>query len=333
MTISSPSSAWALPQGVEDKSILKIAQNMKYDWLVFAQRGIEIEGYDDTMLISYALDAGKGGHGMDELVGAMARLQNRSTSRTSPGRASRRRQLSIACRSTSATEYAAEDADVTLRLWTSEAAPRRRAATRLRNGRATAHARCWRGWSGAASRSTARCSRPLRRFAQNIGGWKRKSRARRRAVQPSARPSSSATSCSARWGCRRHARPRPGISTDAAIWKSSPSRARDAAQGARLAPALKLRSTYTDALQAEINPTTRRVHTSYSLAAHDRAAVVDDPNLQNIPIRTEEGRQIRARSSPSPAHAALGRLLADRVAARRRIWPTCRRCGGLPRRR
>ena len=52
---------------LEDKSILKVAQNMKYDWLVFAQRGIEIEGYDDTMLISYVLDAGKGGHGMDDL--------------------------------------------------------------------------------------------------------------------------------------------------------------------------------------------------------------------------------------------------------------------------
>src|ERR1700688_3410483 len=53
---------------LEDKSILKVAQNMKYDWLVFAQRGIEIEGYDDTMLISYVLDAGKGGHGMDDLA-------------------------------------------------------------------------------------------------------------------------------------------------------------------------------------------------------------------------------------------------------------------------
>ncbi len=53
---------------LEDKSILKVAQNMKYDWLIFAQRGIEINGYDDTMLISYVLDAGKGGHGMDDLA-------------------------------------------------------------------------------------------------------------------------------------------------------------------------------------------------------------------------------------------------------------------------
>ena len=53
---------------LEDTSVLKVGQNMKYDWLVFAQRGIEIEGYDDTMLISYVLDAGKGGHGMDDLA-------------------------------------------------------------------------------------------------------------------------------------------------------------------------------------------------------------------------------------------------------------------------
>ena len=53
---------------LEDKAVLKVAQNMKYDWLVFAQRGIEVVGYDDTMLISYVLDAGRGGHGMDDLA-------------------------------------------------------------------------------------------------------------------------------------------------------------------------------------------------------------------------------------------------------------------------
>ena len=53
---------------LEDKSVLKIGQNIKFDWLVFAQRGIQIESYDDTMLISYVLDAGKGGHGMDDLA-------------------------------------------------------------------------------------------------------------------------------------------------------------------------------------------------------------------------------------------------------------------------
>ena len=53
---------------LEDKAVLKIGQNLKYDWLVFAQRGIEMRGYDDTMLISYVLDAGKGGHGMDDLA-------------------------------------------------------------------------------------------------------------------------------------------------------------------------------------------------------------------------------------------------------------------------
>src|ERR1019366_656764 len=53
---------------LEDSSVLKVGQNLKYDWLVFAQRGIEIAGTDDTMLISYVLDAGKGGHGMDDLA-------------------------------------------------------------------------------------------------------------------------------------------------------------------------------------------------------------------------------------------------------------------------
>ncbi len=100
---------------LEDKSILKIAQNMKYDWLVFAQRGIEIQGYDDTMLISYVLDAGKGGHGMDDLS---EKWLDHKTIHFADVAGSGKSQVSFDCVAIDkATEYAAEDADVTLRLW------------------------------------------------------------------------------------------------------------------------------------------------------------------------------------------------------------------------
>ena len=53
---------------LEDPGVLKIGQNLKYDWQIFARRGIEIHPYDDTMLMSYVLDAGRGNHGMDDLA-------------------------------------------------------------------------------------------------------------------------------------------------------------------------------------------------------------------------------------------------------------------------
>ena len=97
------------------QSVLKVAQNMKYDWLVFAQRNIEIDGYDDTMLISYVLDAGKGGHGMDDLS---ERWLSHKTIHFADVAGSGKAQVTFDCVAIDkATEYAAEDADVTLRLW------------------------------------------------------------------------------------------------------------------------------------------------------------------------------------------------------------------------
>ena len=90
----------------------------------------------------------------------------------------------------------------------------------------------------------------------------------------------------------------------------------------------KLRSTYTDALPAYVNPRPHRVHTSYALAATTTGRLSSsEPNLQNIPIRTEEGRKIRrAFVADAGQQARLGRLFADRTAAARPRSPTCRRC-------
>ena len=172
---------------------------MKYDWLVFAQRGIEIDGYDDTMLISYVLDAGKGGHGMDDLA---KRWLNHDTIHFQHVAGSGKSQVTFDCVAIDkATEYAAEDADVTLRLWNAlKAAARRRARHhRLRDAGAADAA-------GAGAHGAARhFHRPpgalaaVRRIRAEAG----RARGRDQGSSPAsrsipARPSSSATSCSAR---------------------------------------------------------------------------------------------------------------------------------------
>ena len=110
----------ALKEVLEDASILKIGQNLKYDCLVMSRYGVRITPIDDTMLISYALDTGRGGHGMDALserhlahtcisfkeVIAKAQVQDKKEERTFA-------KVPIA----DATAYSAEDADITLRLW------------------------------------------------------------------------------------------------------------------------------------------------------------------------------------------------------------------------
>ena len=183
---------------LEDKGVLKVAQNMKYDWLVFAQRGIEIAGYDDTMLISYVLDAGKGGHGMDDLakrwlnhdtihfhhVAGRAKRRSPSTASPStrpPNTPPRTPTSRCGCGTRSSRGSPPSASPPSTRRWSAPCRP------------------CWRAWSGAAFPSTARCCRACPANS-------RRNRARSRTKSSSspasrsipARPSSSATSCSAR---------------------------------------------------------------------------------------------------------------------------------------
>ena len=207
-------------------------------------------------------------------------------------------------------------------------------STRRWSGRCS---RCWRAWSGAASRSTARCCR----------GCPANSRRKRRASKPrsrsspasrsmSAGPSRSATSCSASWDCRAAPRPRPA--------NGRPARAlleELAEQGHELPQKIldwrqvsKLKSTYTDALPTYVNPTTHRVHTTYALAATTTGRLSSsEPNLQNIPVRTEDGRKIRrAFIADARPQAGVGRLFADRAAAARRDRRHPAAAQGVPRR-
>ena len=281
---------------LEDRSILKIAQNMKYDWLVFAQRGIQIAGYDDTMLISYVLDAGKGGHGMDDLA---KRWLNHDTIHFHHVAGSGKSQVTFDCVAIDkATEYAAEDADVTLRLW--NALKPRLAAERVTSVYETLE----RAMPSVLARMERRgisidrqvLSRLSGEFAQKQGALEEE--IKQLAGEP-LNPGSPKQLGDILFG--KMALP-GGTKTKTGQWSTGARELEDLAEQGHALPrkildwrqVSKLRSTYTEALPTYVNPTTHRVHTSYALAATSTGRLSSsDPNLQNIPIRTEEGRKIR----------------------------------------
>ena len=222
---------------LEDASVLKIGQNIKYDQLIMRQHGVDLKGIDDTMLMSYALDAGLHGHGMDEMAQlffghkpiAFAEVAGSGKSFIGFARVPLDR----------ATAYAAEDADITLRLWM------------LLRARLTAE-----GMTHVYERLE---------------------------------------------------RPRAGVLARMEVLEEL------ADQGHELPRRLldwrqlaKLKSTYTDALPTFVNARTGRVHTSFSMAATTTGRLSSsDPNIQNIPVRSEEGRRIRKAFVATPGHKLI----------------------------
>src|SRR5665213_1703279 len=281
---------------LEDKSILKVAQNMKYDWLVFAQRGIAIAGYDDTMLISYVLDAGKGGHGMDDLA---KRWLNHDTIHFHHVAGQGKSKVTFDCVAIDkATEYAAEDADVTLRLW--NALKPRLTAEHV----TTVYETLERSMPDVLARMERRgiaidrqvLSRLSGEFAQKQGALAEEIKVL--AGEP-LNPGSPKQLGDILFGKMNLP---GGTKTKTGQWSTGARELEELAEAGHQLPrkildwrqVSKLRSTYTEALPTYVNPDTHRVHTSYALAATSTGRLSSsDPNLQNIPIRTEEGRKIR----------------------------------------
>jgi DNA polymerase-1 len=281
---------------LEDRAVLKVAQNMKFDWLVFAQRGILIEGYDDTMLISYVLDAGKGGHGMDDLA---KRWLNHDTIHFQHVAGSGKSQVSFDCVAIDkATEYAAEDADVTLRLWS--ALKPRLPAEHV----ATVYETLERAMPAVLARMERRGISIDRQVLSRLSGeFAQKQAALEDEIKTLAgeplNPGSPKQLGDILFG--KMALP-GGTKTKTGQWSTGARELEELAEQGHALPrkildwrqVSKLRSTYTEALPTYVNPTTHRVHTSYALAATSTGRLSSsDPNLQNIPVRTEEGRKIR----------------------------------------
>jgi DNA polymerase-1 len=286
----------ALKPLLEDASVLKIGQNLKYDWLIFAQRGIEIAPHDDTMLMSYVLDAGKNGHGMDEL--AEKWLGHKTITFSEVAGTGKAKVTFDNVAIDKATEYAAEDADVTLRLW--QVLKPRLVAEHV----TTVYETLERPLVSVLAMMERRgisidrqvLSRLSGEFAQKAAGLEHE--IQKLAGEP-INPGSPKQLGDILFGKLKL----PGGSkTKTGQWSTGARELEELAeQGHELPQKIldwrqvsKLKSTYTDALPSFVNPQTHRVHTSYALAATTTGRLSSsDPNLQNIPVRTEEGRKIR----------------------------------------
>src|SRR5690606_31932358 len=287
---------------LESEAVLKVGQNVKYHINVFARNGIQMAPVDDTMLVSFDLDAGRsedgigGGHGMDELS---QRHLGHTTLTYKDICGSGKKQIPFGeVPLDRATEYAAEDADVTWRLW-KVLKPRlaEEGGTRIyervdrplipvvaqmeRHG-IKVDRQALAGLSEEFAKETARIEREIYDCCGTeftIGS-----------------PAQLGDVLFNRMGYKGGRKGKSGqYSTDQAVLENL------ANQGAPVARLVlewrqltKLRSTYTEALQAAINPDTGRVHTCYSLVGAQTGRLSStDPNLQNIPIRTAIGRRIR----------------------------------------
>lgn len=286
----------ALKGVLEDKGTLKVGHNVKYDQLILARHGIEVAPIDCTMCMSYALDAGRNGHGMDELSVLHLGHQPIAFSEvTGKGKA----QITFdKVALDTATAYAAEDADVTLRLW------------RVLKPRLAAEARTTvyetlerplipvlaRMESRGISIDKAMLARLSSEFAQGAARIEDEIAELAGERLNVGSPKQMGDILFGRMGLPG------GTKTATGMWSTKATALEELAEAGHKLPQKildwrqlsKLRSTYTDALPNFVHPQTRRVHTSYALAATTTGRLSSsDPNLQNIPIRTEEGRRIR----------------------------------------
>ncbi len=281
---------------LEDASILKIGQNLKYDIEVLARHGIAVTPIDDTMLMSYVLESGDVGHGMDEL--AQRHLNHKCISFKDVAGSGKSMITFDRVPIADATRYAAEDADVTLRLWLLlkprlAGVGKRAVYETLERPLVQVLARMEMEGILIDPELLRRLSNDLATAAAAIEVQVYELAGERFNIGS---PKQLGDILFGRMGLPG------GRKTATGAWSTDSDALEDlAAQGIELARRVldwrqlsKLRSTYTDALPNFINPETKRVHTSYSLAATSTGRLAStEPNLQNIPVRTEEGRKIR----------------------------------------
>jgi DNA polymerase I len=286
----------ALKPILENDAILKIGQNIKYDVSVFAQHGIQVTPLDDTMLMSFALDAGRNSHGMDDLS---LRLLGHKPIAFKDVCGTGKSQISFdRVPLDAATRYAAEDADVTLRLW--QILKPRLVRERSMTVYETLERPLVPVIAGMEAAGVKVDVSELARLSHDFAG---------RMVQLEAQAHEQAGMAFNLGSPKqlgeilfdRMALP-GGKKTASGQWSTDAAMLEDLAAQEHPLPRTivdwrtlaKLKSTYTDALKEAIDAKTGRVHTSYNMvgAATGRLSSTD-PNLQNIPIRTDEGRKIR----------------------------------------
>ncbi len=290
---------------LESESVVKIAHNAKFDALVFRQHGIFMRPLDDTLLLSYVLDAGLTDHGMDVLSEKFFRHKPLAFGEVA---GSGRSFIGFArVPIDKATEYSAEDADVTLRLW--NVLRPRLPAERMSQVYETLE----RPMVETLARMEARGISIDRAMLSRLSGEFAQDMARlEAAIFELAGESFNLGSPKQLGDILFGKMGLPGArKTATGAWSTAAGVLEDLAEeGNQFAARIldwrqlaKLKSTYTDALPGYVNPRTHRVHTSYALAATTTGRLSSsEPNLQNIPVRTEAGRKIRRAFIAAPGH-------------------------------
>jgi DNA polymerase-1 len=297
----------ALKPLLEDPAVLKIAQNAKYDIAVLSRYGIQVAPIEDTMLISYVLEAGLHGHGMDEL--SELHLGHKPIpfkQVAGTGKA----QISFKhVGLNEATAYAAEDADVTLRLY--ETLKPRLA----REGLATVYETLERPLPAVLAmmeNNGVKVDPEALRLLSNEFSM-RMAKFEERAQEIVGRPFNLGSPKQIGDVLFGEMSMKGGKKTATGQWSTDSDVLESLALEHELPRVLldwrqlsKLKGTYTENLIAAIAPGTGRVHTSYALAATTTGRLSSsDPNLQNIPVRTEEGRKIRKAFIAAPGNVLI----------------------------
>jgi DNA polymerase-1 len=286
----------ALRPILEDPGVIKIGHDIKTAMLVLMQRGVSLGACDDTMLMSYVLDAGKGGHGFDAVVERwFARpalrfkdVKNKDKALLTPATTPIER----------AAPYAAEEADIVLRLhgalkprmaaehvtavYETLERPMPRVLARMEQRGISIDRKVLAGLSVEFGKEQAALEQEINKIAGTQ-------------VNPGS-PKQLGDILFGQMGLPG------GTKTRTGQWSTGARALEELAEQGHALPqkildwrqVSKLRSTYTEALPNYVNPQTQRVHTSYALAATSTGRLSSsEPNLQNIPIRTEDGRKIR----------------------------------------
>jgi DNA polymerase I len=312
----------ALRPSLEAPGILKIGFNIKFGAVMLAQAGITLRNYDDAQLMSYALDAGRNAHGLDALAETWlghATMTHGELTGSGKGKLSFD-QVAI----DRATAYSAEDADVILRLWRLLKA--RLVAERM----TTVYETLERPLVSVLARMERRGISIDRQVLSRLSGEFAQTAARVEAeIQEIAgevvnvgSPKQIGDILFGKMGIPG------GTRTKTGAWSTSAQILDELAEQGHEFPkkilewrqVSKLKSTYTDALPTYVHPDTHRVHTTYALAATTTGRLSsNEPNLQNIPVRTEDGRKIRRAFIATPGHKLVSadysqielRLLAE----------------------
>ncbi len=294
---------------LEDRATLKIGHNFKFDWIVFDRRGIKVAPIDDTLVMSFNLDAGGlNSHAMNDL--AKKHLDHECLSYKEVCGSGQKQIGFEQVPLDRATEYAAEDADVTLRLW-------KRFKTRLPHERVT-----------RVYETVDRPLVPVVARMEREGVKVDREELSKLSAEFNEQIMALEERICAEAGCRftigspkqlgdilfDKLQLKGGRKGKSGVWSTDVNElerlARDGVPIANMVlewrQLTKLKNTYTDALQQQINKDTGRVHTCYSLSGAQTGRLSStDPNLQNIPIRTEIGRRIRDSFVAEPGYVML----------------------------